>query len=50
EQTLGCNEDLVKDPNLCDENVYALRDIQKGEELLTNYSDFSTASWRDFGL
>ncbi|CAJ1945210.1 unnamed protein product [Cylindrotheca closterium] len=50
EHTLGCNEDMVEDTTLCLENLYALRDIRGGEELLTNYDDFSTASWKDFGL
>lgn len=50
EYTLGCSDELVEDPNLCLENLYAIRDIRKGEELVTDYADFSTASWEDFGL
>lgn len=50
EHNLGCTDDVVEDLNLCSHNLYALRNIRKGEELVTDYADFSTASWEDFGL
>jgi hypothetical protein len=36
----------------CDHNLYALRDIKKGDEILMNYEEsiFITAGWEWFGL
>ena len=34
----------------CETSYYALRNIQKGEELLCNYDDFWLDGWELFGL
>ena len=46
---VGCDED---DPAMdCERYMYAIRDIELGEEILCEYSQFShPSSWKDMGL
>eukprot|EP00555_Chaetoceros_dichaeta_P015170 CAMPEP_0198264264 /NCGR_PEP_ID=MMETSP1447-20131203/14985_1 /TAXON_ID=420782 /ORGANISM="Chaetoceros dichaeta, Strain CCMP1751" /LENGTH=335 /DNA_ID=CAMNT_0043953145 /DNA_START=17 /DNA_END=1024 /DNA_ORIENTATION=+ len=51
-QNVGCVPDAAEEtPGGCIKNVFALRDISAGEELLLSYSDFSfSEAWKEFGL
>jgi hypothetical protein len=41
----------VRHPGGCIENLYALRDIKKGEEILVNYGEFAiNDGWQKFSL
>ena len=47
----GCDEEAAKGfPGGCKTNYFALRDIEEGEELLCDYSEFAVLSWDEFGL
>lgn len=51
EYTIGCHKSLVENyPKDCLTLVFALRDIAEGEELVTDYDEFSVAEWPHFGL
>mmetsp|Transcript_31489 Transcript_31489/g.47602 ORF Transcript_31489/g.47602 Transcript_31489/m.47602 type:complete len:254 (-) Transcript_31489:345-1106(-) len=51
-QNMGCDRKAAsRFPGGCTENYFALRDIDKGEELLLDYGDFAiTHGWENFGL
>lgn len=51
EYTIGCHKKFVENyPEDCQTLVFALRDIEKFEELVTDYNEFSEAEWYRFGL
>lgn len=50
EYTIGCHKSIVENPKDCLFFAFALRDIEKGEELVTDYQEFSVAEWDHFGL
>lgn len=52
ENNIGCVlEQSDKYPGGCKENLFALRDIDAGEEFLVDYGDFAIEEgWKEFGL
>jgi hypothetical protein len=52
EADAGCLPEWeARHPGGCIENVYALRDIKKGEEILVDYGEFAIAGgWSKFGI
>jgi len=51
EYTIGCHKSFVENyPEDCLTLVFALRDIEELEELVTDYNEFSEAEWSHFGL
>jgi len=51
-QNIGCMPEVAElSPGGCNKNLFALRDIMPGEELLCSYGDFAFGSgWKEFGL
>jgi SET domain len=49
---IGCDPEVAKEfPGACKQNYFALRDIEEGEELLLDYSEFAIQEgWQWFGL